>query len=231
MMNNSGIILCGKEKSSFDLDVALVSCSQGENGLNIKVSFSSQKDKKETIDLETPLYGPHNGHNVMLAVAAGLELGLELETIKKALKTLRPVSQRLEVVQGVKGPTVIDDTYCANPDGFESALSVLSDLQKPGGRRILVTPGMLDLGSQHDAQHKKLGQIAGKHVDIALVVGAKRMKTFSSAFNSTKEKGAQLRTFEVQKDAEDWIKQNAGNKDIILFEGHLPALYETFIEF
>lgn len=225
---NPHLVLAGVEKAPFALDVALAKCSQDSEGLKLKLAL---KGRKEGLDFSVPLYGEHNCKNVMMAAAAALELGIAPETIKATLRTMPQIAHRLEVIQGVKGPTIIDDAYNSNPKGFESALKVLSEINKKGGRRILLTPGMIELGAAHDAEHKRLGGIAGKHVDIALVVGPRRMESFCDAFNASKEKGAQLRTFETQKDAEEWVKQNATNKDTILFENNLPDLYETFIEF
>jgi len=227
---NPNVLFCGGEKSSFDLDIVLKKGVQGNNGLDLTLGLN-QKGRQETLELQVPLYGPHNCYNIMLAVAAALELGQSTEVIQNALKTVPQIPHRLEAIQGVKGPTVIDDSYNTFPEGFQSALKVLSDLRKPKGRCILVTPGLVDMGTAHDAEHKKLGEMAGKHVDVALIIGPKRMSTFMSAFNSTKEKGAQLRTFDTQSDANDWIKQNADNNDIILFEASLPNLYDTQVKF
>lgn len=227
---NPNVLFCGGEKSAFDLDIVLKKGVQGNHGLDLTLGLN-HKGRQETLELQVPLYGPHNCYNIMLAVAAALELGQSNEVIQNALKTVPQIPHRLEVIHGVKGPTVIDDSYNAYPEGFASALKVLNDLRKPKGRRILVTPGLVEMGPAHDAEHKKLGEAAGKHVDVALIIGPKRMSTFMSAFNSTKEKGAQLRTFDRQSDANDWIKQNADSNDIILFEGSLPNLYDTQIEF
>src|SRR5260370_10452770 len=87
-----------------------------------------------------------------------------------SLKSTPQIAHRLEVKRQGDGTIVIDDAYNSNPVGFASALALLDTLRRPGGRRILVTPGMAELGSAHAAEHARIGRLAARHVDILVAV-------------------------------------------------------------
>ncbi len=175
--------------------------------------------------LKVPLYGTHQARNVLAAVAAALELGVPVEVIRAALRTVPQIRHRLEVGES-GGITVIDDAYNANPTGFAAALALLDALAAPGGRRILVTPGMVELGDRHDAEHARLGALAAAHVDVALLVNPERIESFVDAFAAAKRPDATLQRFAHQAAAEDWVKTQASAGDVVLFENNLPDLYE-----
>src|SRR5207237_10530608 len=70
----------------------------------------------------------------------------------------------------------------STPVGFASALALLDTLRQPGGRRILVTPGMVELGSEHEAEHARIGRLAAAHVDILVAVAPHRVAPLADAF-------------------------------------------------
>ncbi len=175
--------------------------------------------------LEVPLYGTHQAQNVLAAVAAARELGVPIEVIRAALRTVPQIRHRLEVGES-GGITVIDDAYNANPTGFAAALGLLDTLVGAGGRRILVTPGMVELGERHAVEHARLGALAARHVDIALAVNPGRIESFIDAFETAKRPGASLRRFPDQAAAEAWVRSHAAAGDVVLFENNLPDLYE-----
>lgn len=230
MTGNKGVIVCGDEKAKFARGCTLKGYEQGKDGLKIDLDVTWQ-GKKRPLALSVPLFGPHQAWNIMLAVAAALELGIDPDVIKAALKTMPQIRHRLEVVRLKKGPVIIDDAYNSNPEGFSSALDLLKALKPKGGRAILVTPGMVEMGKAHDEAHAKIGDKAAGIVDVALIVGPDRMRSFINAFGAKAPVNARLESFYHQKDAEKWIAEKAAANDVVLFENNLPDLYETDIRF
>ena len=199
----------------------LVKVAQTRTGLELEI----EGEGVPATALEVPLFGAHQAQNVLAAVAAARELGVPIEVIRAALARMPQIRHRLEI--GVAGGiTVIDDAYNANPTGFAAALGLLDILVGAGGRRILVTPGMVELGARHDAEHARLGALAAQHVDIALVVGPERIASFVEAFQAASPPGASLERFPDQATAEAWVKAHASAGDVVLFENNLPDLYE-----
>lgn len=118
------------------------------------------------ISCSTSLLGRHNILNVAGAAALAYYLGLTGAQIAAGIAKLEPVEHRLQLI---KGPvTVIDDAFNANPVGAGEALEVLKSFP---GRRIIVTPGLVELGEEQAALNQEFGAHMAECADIALVVG------------------------------------------------------------
>lgn len=181
----------------------------------------------DVYDITAPLYGQHQTMNIVAAIALALSIGMPIETIVAALKTTPQITHRLEVKHFVDGPSVIDDAYNSNPSGFEDALNVLSVLAKAkGGRAILVTPGMVELGALHDKEHARLGKKAAEICDEIVLIGAGRIPTFAQA---VKDSGKMYHYFDSFAQAKAWLNQESKIKDVILYENDLPDLYENSV--
>ncbi|MCJ9429911.1 Mur ligase family protein [Kordiimonas marina] len=207
-------------------DIALKDSTMTRDGLTLKVM-----DGTEEHILKAPLYGRHQAGNIVLAAAAARAIGLPWAAIKGALASMPQIRHRLEVSLGTDGPTLINDAYNSNPVGFAAALECLDVLVTDGGRRILVTPGMVELGEKHEEEHAALGALAAKHADIVLVVTPDRIPSFVSALNAANDGSTTVMTFAKQEEAEAWVKANWRAGDAVLFENNLPDLYESRVSF
>ncbi|MDD3214891.1 MAG: UDP-N-acetylmuramoyl-tripeptide--D-alanyl-D-alanine ligase, partial [Eubacteriales bacterium] len=103
---------------------------------------------KGTIRCQTRLLGEHNILNILTASAVADGLGLTLHQIANGIRKLQPIPSRLELIQSPSSFTVINDAFNANPVGAKAALRVLSQFPE---RRIIITPGMVELGV-HEAE-------------------------------------------------------------------------------
>ena len=118
------------------------------------------------ISCETQLLGRHNILNIAGAAALSYRLGLSGDAIAAGIRRLQPVEHRLQLI---KGPvTVIDDAFNANPIGSGEALEVLQSFPGP---RIIITPGMVELGEEQAALNRAFGAHMAACVDIAILVG------------------------------------------------------------
>lgn len=200
-------------------DLHITRAVQMSEGIQLTLRW---KDKE--YNFSVPLYGLHHAHNIALAFAAALSLGLPSDSIITALQSVPQIPHRLEVKKRAGGITIIDDAYNSNPVGFRCALDLLATLN-PASRKILVTPGMVELGAAHEEAHHSIGQHAGKICDLALVVAPQRIPSFVAGFEAT-GKGAQLVPMENFAQASSWIEANAQEGDVILLENDLPDIYE-----
>jgi UDP-N-acetylmuramoyl-tripeptide--D-alanyl-D-alanine ligase len=174
--------------------------------------------------LRAPLYGLHQGRNVALAFTAACILGMAPEDVVASLRSVPQIAHRLEVKrQG--GAVLIDDAYNSNPVGFASALGLLDVLRQPGGRRILVTPGMVELGAEHEPEHSRIGRLAAEHVDVLLAVAPHRVAALSEAFREAAPQ-AELVSCSTFAEAQAWLDRNLAAHDAVLIENDLPDLYE-----
>jgi UDP-N-acetylmuramoyl-tripeptide--D-alanyl-D-alanine ligase len=176
-------------------------------------------------ELRAPLYGLHQARNVALAFAAACTLGLTPEDVVASLRSTPQIAHRLEVRRQGDGAIMIDDAYNSNPVGFASALALLDVLRRPDGRRILVTPGMVELGSEHDAEHARIGRLAAEHVDVLVAVAPHRVAPLAEAFSDAAPQ-REIVSCAGFAEARFWLDKNLGGRDVVLIENDLPDLLE-----
>ncbi len=120
-------------------------------------------------DVTIPLLGAGQVTNILGALEMAMRLGAPLDHLLKRLETLPQVPHRLERKTWDNGLLLIDDAYNSNVDGFRQALDVLSKL--PRSNKILVTPGIIELGDQTKAIHQELGKLADEVCSLVILVG------------------------------------------------------------
>ena len=182
------------------------------------------KVNEDSYPVLAPIYGQHHIDNMLLSIATAHKIGMSIEDIIFCLKTVPQITHRLEVKRQ-PNYTIIDDAFNSNPNGFSAALDVLDSITPAGGKRILVTPGMVELGDDHESEHLRLGKKAAQTTDITIVVCPERIPSFIDGFNK-EGSGATLIEMATFKEAEKWIAENAQKQDVILLENDLPDLYE-----
>lgn len=121
------------------------------------------------MNLFTHLVGECNISNLLAAVVVALQLGMDPERIRYAVECIEQVEHRLSMKRTPGGVTIIDDAFNSNPHGSRMALEVLGRFS--AGRRIVVTPGMIELGDRQEELNSQLGEHIADNVDIAIVVG------------------------------------------------------------
>jgi UDP-N-acetylmuramoyl-tripeptide--D-alanyl-D-alanine ligase len=211
------VILVGDGPAS---DAKLISVEQTRDGQKVALSYQGRDH-----DLFAPLFGLHHGRNIALAFVTALAMEVDAETAVVALRSTPQIAHRLEVKRQPDGATIIDDGYNSNPAGFASALAILPLLVGEGGRRILITPGMVELGAAHDEEHRRLGETAAATVDILLPVSPGRIVSFVEAYKAARPDG-EIIPCATFADAQRWMGGNLKPGDVVLIENDLPDLYE-----
>lgn len=150
-----------------DADILASNIKMSNEGLVFDVLINKKKYKFETI-----LLGRHNIYNILGSIALGLELGIEVDKLQKAVKKLKPIEHRLELKEQ-NGIYIIDDAYNSNPIGSASAVEVLSMMP---GKKIIVTPGMIELGEKQYELNKEFGRQIATVCDEVILVGEKQTK-------------------------------------------------------
>jgi UDP-N-acetylmuramoyl-tripeptide--D-alanyl-D-alanine ligase len=203
-----------------DADAVIKSWSSEPRGLVLTVAW-----KGHDYRLETAVHGAQHVGNLAVAFAAAATLGVAPERISAAMRSTPQIKHRLEVKRTDGAATYIDDAYNSNPIGFAAALDLLKRLGQDGGRRILVTPGMVELGEKHDEMHRTLGAQAAQAADFSIVVKPDRIPTFVEGY-LTKKPADALMKVDSFAEASAWLQANTKAKDVVLLENDLPDLYE-----
>lgn len=142
--------------------------SEGLEGIRFRFHDRTSGDAENILHVHLPLLGRHAVHTALRAAAAGLVFGLAWEDIVRGLTDIN-AQIRIDVVSGINGSTLIDDTYNASPPSTIAALNLLADL---AGRHIAVLGDMLELGSYSESGHRMVGRRAADVVDTLVTVGS-----------------------------------------------------------
>ena len=148
-------------------DVRAQDLSYSRSGMSFTLSGPEPVGE---IQLSTHLLGECNALNLAAAVIVARRLGVSAKQCALAVSKLQPVEHRLSIAR--RGSlTVLDDAYNSNPEGAAMALSVLGAMDLPAGaRRIVVTPGFVELGQRQEAECRRLGWRAAAHCDLLVIV-------------------------------------------------------------
>lgn len=180
------------------------------------------KDGSE-IEVTTRLLGEHNIINIVGAVAIAKELGLTDKEIQIGIKMLKPIEHRLELKQHENGTIIIDDAYNSNTKGAQRAVEVLGRFKNK--KRILVTPGIVELGDKMYEYNKIFGTQAANNCDYVILVGKKQAKPI---FDGLKEKEFEEEKIFIADNFEEAMKKMNELMDsntVILLENDLSDNY------
>jgi UDP-N-acetylmuramoyl-tripeptide--D-alanyl-D-alanine ligase len=166
---------------------------------------------------------PTAATNVACAVAAARALDVPASDIVARLESAPVASHRLESATAPSGAVVLDDTFNSNPAGARRALAMLATSGAPGGRKVLITPGMIELGPRQFEENAKLAEDAAKVASIVGVVGRTNRKALLKGLAGT---SAEVKKFRTRDKAVAWVRANLTAGDVVLYENDLPDLYK-----
>lgn len=177
----------------------------------------------ESVEFSTSLIGKHNVINLVGAIAVCCEMGIKLDRLPPYAKKINAAPHRLQLTKR-GNTTIIDDAYNSNPSGAKAALDVLSLFD---GYKVIITPGMVELGAVQDEENRKFGSYAADVCDFVVLVGKKQT---ASIYEGLIQKGYDKNKIYVADNlneaAEKAFGLAAGNRQkIVLFENDLPDNY------
>lgn len=183
--------------------------------------FAAQADGSRFL-CKTKLLGRHNILNILGGIAMALALGMSREDIARGVARVKPVEHRLQILPTGNGVTVIDDAFNSNPEGAAAAIEVIRGFP---GRKIVVTPGMVELGAEEEAENYRFGQAMSGVCDFVFLVGPRHTQPI---YNGLAAGGFSPEKIFVVHTLEEASAQMAGilqAGDVVLFENDLPDNY------
>jgi UDP-N-acetylmuramoyl-tripeptide--D-alanyl-D-alanine ligase len=175
-----------------------------------------------SLGVRTRLLGRHSTGHVLAAVAVALAAGRNLGELKDPIESLQPVEHRLQLLDGAGGITVIDDAYNSNPDGAAAALEVLSAM--PARRRVVVSPGIIELGERQFEENLEFGRRAATIADVLVIVSRTNREAITAGARSGK---AEVVAVDSLAQATERLRTILAQGDVVLFENDLPDHYES----
>jgi UDP-N-acetylmuramoyl-tripeptide--D-alanyl-D-alanine ligase len=213
-------VVCGPSEAA---DVQILETRLDKAGRFIRLRLPDGR----TLDLTVPLLASYNATNIALVVAAVSAIAPQvLPMLPAFMPNLEQTPHRLERKERVSAPLLLDDAYNANEQGFREAVEVLGTLAaQRGGRSILVTPGIVELGATHDEVHRQLGELSGRTLDAVYVVNPDRIPSFVAGAKAGGR--ATVTTVARFTEAQAAIEARYRDpKDVMLYENDLPDVLE-----
>ncbi|MFW6348534.1 MAG: Mur ligase family protein, partial [Cyclonatronaceae bacterium] len=178
--------------------------------------FQVSTPEGETAEIRTRLLGGHSVQNLLFGLAVGRHFGLRLSTMALAATRIEPVEHRLEL-KPAGDITIIDDAFNSNPVGARNAVDVLARFDS--GRRIIITPGMVELGAEEEAENRALGRHIGHSgIDAVFLVGPERTRPIQEGLREAGYPEAQIQVFSSFYEARDYLNTHKKPGDVVLLE-------------
>ena len=194
-----------------------------ESGTSFTLNWKLN-DAPDSTRVQTKLLGDHNVQNILLAAGVARLFDIRLKTVAVAASRLKPVEHRLELKK--QGDlTIIDDAFNSNPVGARNAVDILAEFKS--GRRIIITPGMVELGELEEQENKALGEhIARSGIELAILVGERQTAPIREGIEETSYPGKpDVKVASTLFEANDILTSYARAGDVVLYENDLPDSY------
>ena len=179
------------------------------------------KDSKETISLETKLLGDANIYNILEAVALAYNLDVSLEQIKVGVKRIKTIEHRLELKK-YGTINIIDDAYNSNPVGAKMAVDVLGMMD---GKKIIVTPGMIELGDKQYEYNMEFGRHISQVCDEVILIGEEQTKPILDGLKKEKYNEKKIHVLNDVKEAFPLMRRLEFGTTYVLLENDLPDIF------
>ncbi|MFN8533748.1 MAG: UDP-N-acetylmuramoyl-tripeptide--D-alanyl-D-alanine ligase [Dehalococcoidia bacterium] len=177
----------------------------------------------ERFAVRSSLLGRHNVSNLLAGIALALELDISPDQISRAVPRISAPDHRLQLIRTPGGATIVDDAYNANPAGVKAALDVLAEMTS--GRKVLVTPGMVELGAVEAAENRRFGELAAAVCDTVVLVGPARTAPIREGLLGTGFPEKQIVSVRSLAEVTERLPSLAGAGDVVLFCNDLPDQY------
>lgn len=209
------------EKADNRADYVATDIKYGKNG----TCFTLICPDGKRIELETKLLGEYNIANLVGAIAVARQLNVPEDKIRYSVSRIEPVEHRLSMRRHSNGLTILDDAFNSNPVGAAMAVDVLSRMDE--GRRIIITPGMIELGEKQEELNREFGrQIAESGIEYVAVVGHYNRDAIMAGLVEGGMDSDAILTFDTFLAANAWLTAFAKSGDVALIENDLPDTFK-----
>ena len=189
-----------------------------QNGLSFLVT---SRLLEKPIKISSSLEGVHNVKNILSACAVHYCLGQNLQDFSKSISLSKLDNLRQVKYKWLKGSTLIDDSYNANPDSTKKSIDLLSNYNK---KTVLLLGDMLELGRYKNKLHKEVGEYAKSK-------GIRKLIAFGNLTrHSIDGFGKNGIFFNDETELKNYLRKNITSKNVILIKGSRGMKMERFID-
>ncbi|MBO5927698.1 MAG: UDP-N-acetylmuramoyl-tripeptide--D-alanyl-D-alanine ligase [Clostridia bacterium] len=203
--------LCGEDAFATDVKISSIGT---EFMLNVK--------GEEPVLCHTVLLGKHNISNICLAAAMAKKIGMSAKEISVGINRIKSIGHRLELMPNNKNIVIIDDSYNANVDGVYAAMDVLDTFS---GRKIVLTPGLVELGKMEDVANLEMGKVLAEHADKVIIIGKHNAVMLINGLIEGGMPRENIIFAKNLKKGNQALNEILKEGDVVLFENDLPDNY------
>ena len=161
------------------------------------------------------VFGRSYAYASAAAASVGIVFGMNLATISDALANYTPAESRMQLLPGIRGTFIIDDSYNASPLSMRAALDTLRDL--PAKRKIAVLGDMLEIGKYTIEAHEAVGKLAARSANVLVTIGP-RAKFIAETARVTGMKKTSVISFETADEARKPVQALMKSGDLVLIK-------------
>ena len=216
LKNNCKILWIGIENKNVDLYAENIKMDY--KGMSFDAVF---KGDDVRYHFETKLLGIPNVYNILAAVLLGDHLGIPKDQLKEGVKRVNKIEHRLELKKYLD-INILDDAYNSNPIGSKMALDVLNLMP---GKKIIVTPGMIELGIKEYELNFRFGEQIAKVCDEVILVGENTTKAIYKGLLSEHYDESKIHIINDVKVAFKLMRQLKEKETYVLLENDLPDIF------
>lgn len=201
-----------------DVDLYATNIKLSGKGTSFECVFKGDETKYK---FNTKLLGKHNVYNILAGILLGHELGLTIDELQRGVNSIKTIEHRLELKK-YANINIIDDAYNSNPVGSKMALDVLNLMD---GKKIIVTPGMIELGEKQYELNHKFGEYISEVCDYVILIGKNQTKPIYDGLIEKKYDKDKIFVLNDVRDAFPLMNRLASQTTYVLLENDLPDLF------
>jgi len=157
-----------------------------------------------------------------------------LVQVGEGISAWRPAPGRMGILNGLRGTTIIDDSYNASPAAALASIDALEQMQIKDGadaRKIMMLGDMLELGTFAGEAHKMVGERAAEVVDLFITVGIRARAAAEAAMDGGLHptKVRQYDAGEAERAAEE-LEVELQEGDVVLIKGSAAMRMERAVK-
>ena len=212
-------------------------------GMTFRLQYINNTNGTTNVSLPIVLHdviGIQHIYTITAAAATAIAYGAPFDTIIESIGTYKPPRGRMNILQGVNGSILIDDTYNSSPDATREALLVLRSTSAPLGamtpigntsRRVAILSDMMELGKFSAEQHKKAGELVAQSADMLITVGI-RAKNIAESARAHGMREDMMQSFDTSDEAAEYVQVGGVimPRDIILIKGSQSGRMERVVK-
>lgn len=179
------------------------------------------KGDKQRYKFETRLLGRANVYNILAGIALGKELEISIDMLISGVKQVKSIEHRLELKK-YGNINIIDDAYNSNPVGSKMAVEVLGMMN---GKKIIVTPGMIELADKMYELNKKFGEYIADVCDEVILIGKEQTKPIYDGLMEKKYDEKKIHILNDVKKAFPLMQELSDGETYVLLENDLPDIF------